>query len=640
MTSLISTFEMPLSKQNPSGASTQTYITNENNHLPPLKAGSMVLKQGESPVIQWSHEEVYLPVLESSTNNSLQNLTSNSESLNLSLCSHASHTSHNSHNSHNSSHNSNYSQTNSQSSSPMVKNGQSDGNSSSGKPKTMAVTPELVMKLYMNKLTAYEHHEIFNYRQIYFIGANAKKRPGIIGMPNNNDYDNDQGSYIHIIHDHVAYRYEVLKVIGKGSFGQVVKAYDHKSQEHIALKMVRNEKRFHRQAHEEIRILRNLREQDKDNTMNIIHMFDSFTFRNHMCITFELLSINLYELIKKNKFQGFSLQLVRKFAHSLLQCLEALYKNKIIHCDMKPENVLLKQQGRSGIKVIDFGSSCYENERIYTYIQSRFYRAPEVILGAKYGMPIDMWSLGCILAELLTGYPLLPGEDEADQLACIIELLGMPPPRVLENAKRTRQFISSKGYPRYCTASTFPDGSTVLCGGLSRRGKRRGPPGSKELKRALRGCNDSSFIDFISRCLEWDPELRLTPSKALRHNWLRRRLPRPPGEKVDEAPAATPIAPVPAPGHRTPASSGSKCSGKTNTNNSLGSAVISDKVRQLVARHRAVEARIRSRPTPADRDNSANQTSQASNTSSTATTTTTTTTTTNGTNHDGHSSSR
>lgn len=140
-------------------------------------------------------------------------------------------------------------------------------------------------------------------------------------------------------------------MIGKGSFGQVVKAYDHKKQEHVALKMVRNEKRFHRQAQEEVKILRKLREQDKDDTMNIIHMFDSFTFRNHMCITFELLGINLYELIKKNKFQGFSMQLVKKFAHSLLQCLDVLYKNRIIHCDMKPENVLLKQQGRSGIKV-------------------------------------------------------------------------------------------------------------------------------------------------------------------------------------------------------------------------------------------------------------------------------------------------
>lgn len=218
------------------------------------------------------------------------------------------------------------------------------------KPKPLVASPTQVMILYMNRLTPYEHHEIFKYPQIYFIGANAKKRPGIVG-PNNSDYDNEQGSYIHTPHDHIAYRYEVLKIIGKGSFGQVVKAYDHKNHEHVALKMVRNEKRFHRQAQEEIRILSHLRKHDKDNSMNIIHMYDYFTFRNHMCITFELLYINLYELIKKNKFQGFSLQLVRKFAHSLLQCLDALAKNKIIHCDMKPENVLLKQQGRSGIKV-------------------------------------------------------------------------------------------------------------------------------------------------------------------------------------------------------------------------------------------------------------------------------------------------
>lgn len=382
-------------------------------------------------------------------------------------------------------------------------------------------TPQEVMMLYMDKLTQYEHHEIYQYPKIYFIGANAKKRRGI----SNSEYDNEQGSYIHIAHDHIAYRYEVLKIIGKGSFGQVVKAYDHKNHQHVALKMVRNEKRFHRQAQEEIRILKHLRAQDRMNSMNIIHMYDYFVFRNHMCITFELLYINLYELIKKNKFQGFSIQLVRKFAHSLLKCLDALYKHKIIHCDMKPENVLLKQQGRSGIKVIDFGSSCFENQRVYTYIQSRFYRAPEVILGAKYDMAIDMWSLGCILAELFTGFALLPGEDEADQLACIIELIGMPPKKILENSKRAKNFISAKGYPRYCNVKTLEDGTTVLTGGFSRRGKLRGPPGSRSLVKALNGCDDPLFLNFIERCLRWDPALRMTPETALNHFWFRRLLP-------------------------------------------------------------------------------------------------------------------
>ncbi|KAF7490947.1 Dual specificity tyrosine-phosphorylation-regulated kinase 2 [Sarcoptes scabiei] len=398
---------------------------------------------------------------------------------------------------------------------------------SSTKSMPLVVTPEQVMKLYSYKLTPYEHREIFNYSEIYFIGANAIKRMGIIGGANNNDYDDEQGSYIFSLHDHIVYRYEMLKVVGKGSFGQVIKVYDHKTLQHVALKIVRNEKRFHKQAQEEIRILQHLKKQDKDNIMNIIHMYEHFIFRNHMCITFELLSVNLYELIKKNHFQGFSLQLIRRFAFSILRCLEVLYNNKIIHCDLKPENVLLKQQGRSGIKVIDFGSSCFEHQRIYTYIQSRFYRAPEVILGASYGMPIDMWSLGCILAELATGYPLLPGENENDQLSCIIELLGMPPQKLMDASKRAKIFFSSKGYPRYCYTKVLSDGTLLMEGGRTPRGKMRGPPGTKSWSVALKGCEDECFVDFIKKCLDWDPQTRMTPYTALRHAWLtRRRLPR------------------------------------------------------------------------------------------------------------------
>ncbi|XP_077400953.1 dual specificity tyrosine-phosphorylation-regulated kinase 2 [Vanacampus margaritifer] len=437
--------------------------------------------------------------------------------------------------------------------------------STDSKAKATVSTPEQSMKQFMSKMSSFEHHEVFTYPEVYFVGPNAKKRAGVLGGANNCGYDDEQGSYIQVPHDQIAFRYEVLKVIGKGSFGQVVKAFDHKMQTHVALKMVRNEKRFHRQAAEEIRILEHLRKQDKDSSMNVIHMLENFTFRNHICMTFELLSMNLYELIKKNKFQGFSLPLVRKFAHSILQCLEALHKNRIIHCDLKPENILLKQQGRSGIKVIDFGSSCYEHQRVYTYIQSRFYRAPEVILGSRYGMPIDMWSLGCILAELLTGCPLLPGEDEGDQLACIMELLGMPNQKLLDASKRAKNFVSSKGYPRYCTVTTLPDGTTALNGGRSRRGKLRGPPCSKDWGAALKGCDDALFLDFLKQCLEWDPAVRMTPSQALRHPWLRRRLPKPPTGTAADKTTSSKRAP-PADSTITSISKISTTSSKTRTN--------------------------------------------------------------------------
>jgi len=87
-----------------------------------------------------------------------------------------------------------------------------------------------------------------------------------------------------------------LQGLGRGSFGQVVRARDHKENVDVALKIIRNEKRFHRQAQEEIRILDHLRKQDVNNRNNVVHMVETFMFRNHICITFELLSINLYEV--------------------------------------------------------------------------------------------------------------------------------------------------------------------------------------------------------------------------------------------------------------------------------------------------------------------------------------------------------
>ncbi len=119
------------------------------------------------------------------------------------------------------------------------------------------------------------------------------------------------------------------------------------------------------------------------------------------------MDVNLYDLLKKNKFKGFPLNTVRKFAIQILYALKFLNHHKIVHCDLKPENILLKHPNKTGVKLIDFGSSCFENEKLYTYIQSRFYRSPEIILGSAYNTQIDMWSFGCLLCELYLGKNLL-----------------------------------------------------------------------------------------------------------------------------------------------------------------------------------------------------------------------------------------
>lgn len=136
-------------------------------------------------------------------------------------------------------------------------------------------------------------------------------------------------------------------------------------------------------------------------------MKDTFIHRQHLCLAFELLSVNLYELIKQNQFRGLSTTLVRVFAQQLLNALSLLNKAHLIHCDLKPENILLKKSVKHPasnplndisptdaygldslespiIKVIDFGSACDERQTVYTYIQSRFYRSPEVLLGLPY----------------------------------------------------------------------------------------------------------------------------------------------------------------------------------------------------------------------------------------------------------------
>ncbi|KAF3010026.1 hypothetical protein E8E13_011458 [Curvularia kusanoi] len=365
------------------------------------------------------------------------------------------------------------------------------------------VTP--AQALQMVNLNIFERGEIIDYKEVYFCGTkNAKKHVGDLNAQTANfGYDDDRGDYNIVFGDHLAYRYEVVDLLGKGSFGQVVRCVDHKTGGLVAIKIIRNKKRFHQQALIEVNILQKLREWDPENKHSMINFTQSFYFRGHLCISTELLGMNLYEFIKAHEFKGFSTRLIRRFCKQMLASLVLLKTQRVIHCDLKPENILLAHPLHSEIKVIDFGSSCFENEKVYTYIQSRFYRSPEVILGMSYGLPIDMWSLGCILAELLTGYPIFPGENEQEQLACIMEIFGPPEKHLIEKSSRKKLFFDSLGKPRV-TVST--------------KGRRR-RPSSKTLQQALK-CDDEAFLDFIARCLRWDPERRMRPDEAMQHEFI------------------------------------------------------------------------------------------------------------------------
>ncbi|CAI6100585.1 unnamed protein product [Clonostachys chloroleuca] len=354
-------------------------------------------------------------------------------------------------------------------------------------------------------LNIYERGEIIDYNDIYFCGTQkAQKVVGDLHSDAPNfGYDDERGDYTIVTGDHLAFRYEIVDVLGKGSFGQVVRCIDHKLGVLVAVKIIRNKKRFHQQALVEVNILQKLREWDQNSKHSMVRFTQSFYFRGHLCISTELLDMNLYELIKAHQFRGFSLRIIRRFTKQILSSLNLLSHKKVIHCDLKPENILLRHPLHSEIKVIDFGSSCFETEKVYTYIQSRFYRSPEVILGMTYGMPIDMWSVGCILAELYTGVPIFPGENEQEQLACIMEVFGPPEKHLIEKSTRKKLFFDSMGKPRLTVSS---------------KGRRR-RPSSKTLQQVLK-CDDEPFLDFIARCLRWDPDRRMKPEEAIRHEFI------------------------------------------------------------------------------------------------------------------------
>jgi len=357
-------------------------------------------------------------------------------------------------------------------------------------------------------LNNYEKLEIIDYPVIYYAGTqNSKLKPNSEEV--NNGYDDERGDYKLVRADHIAYRYEIVKILGKGSFGQVVECHDHKRKENIALKIIRNKRRFHSQAAIEVKILQALREFDQGIDHRVIKIKNSFVFRNHICIVFELLSLNLYDLLKNVNFIGLSLQLIQSFAGQVLKALDYCNKLSIIHCDLKPENILLESAEKSLVKVIDFGSACFSHERIYTYIQSRFYRAPEIILGIPYTTSIDMWSFGCVLVELFTGKPVFPGESEHEQLLIIMEYLGYPPAYLMPQASRSHLFFKGDS-----TLKTY----TV-------KGKKRFP-GTKNLRDFIK-CSNEAYIDLIVRCFDWDPQKRIKPNEALNHPFiLEKRSPR------------------------------------------------------------------------------------------------------------------
>lgn len=247
-------------------------------------------------------------------------------------------------------------------------------------------------------------------------------------------WDDPQGYYKVILNELLDDRYEVQARLGKGVFSEVVRAKDVRTGNLVAIKIIRNDEILRKAGVKEIEMLEKLLEQDPDDKRHCIRLERTFDHKHHLCMVFEHLSINLREVLKKfGRDVGLHLKAVRSYAQQMFIALSLLRKCNIVHADIKPDNMLVNEN-RTVLKICDLGSAAdiLECEVPAGLLVSRFYRAPEIMLGIPHDYGIDMWAIGCTLFELYTGKILFTGRDNNQMLRSIQECRGKISPKLLK----------------------------------------------------------------------------------------------------------------------------------------------------------------------------------------------------------------
>jgi glycogen synthase kinase 3 beta len=289
--------------------------------------------------------------------------------------------------------------------------------------------------------------------------------------------------------------FSILSIIGHGTFGVVYRAKEEKTGEIFAIKRVFQDKKY---KNRELEILKEL---NHPNVINLKHYFYTKTekegkepeiFLNCVMDYFpqtlsRILSVNFQSRKQLDPF------IAKLYAYQMMLSLKYLHSKGIAHRDIKPQNILVEPKTNK-IKVCDFGSAkkLIQGQKSISYICSRFYRAPELIFGATdYTNQIDVWSMGCVISELVLGRPMFPGATTSDQLVEIIRILGTP----------TKDDICSMN-PHF-KDHKFPDVKPI--------------PFEKLFKNRI---IPEHFLDLLSKLLVYNPQIRLTPEKALEHAYF------------------------------------------------------------------------------------------------------------------------
>ncbi|KAH1251965.1 DYRK-family kinase pom1 [Glycine max] len=285
-------------------------------------------------------------------------------------------------------------------------------------------------------------------------------------------FEEDKNFHV-VLNSVIAGRYHVTEYLGSAAFSKAIQAHDLHTGMDVCVKIIKNNKDFFDQSLDEIKLLKYVNKHDPADKYHILRLYDYFYYRS---IT--------------------------------IQCLEALqflHSLGLIHCDLKPENILVKSYSRCEVKVIDLGSSCFETDHLCSYVQSRSYRAPEVILGLPYDKKIDIWSLGCILAELCTGNVLFQNDSPATLLARVIGIIDPIDQSMLAKGRDTYKYFT-KNHMLYERNQETNRLEYLV-------------PKKTSLRHRL-PMGDQGFIDFVAHLLEVNPKKRPSASEALKHPWL------------------------------------------------------------------------------------------------------------------------
>ncbi|KAK1756272.1 kinase-like domain-containing protein [Echria macrotheca] len=358
--------------------------------------------------------------------------------------------------------------------------------------------------------------------------------------------DDEDGHYIVVPENDLTERYQMVRLLGQGTFGKVVQARDKRQGKFVAIKIIRSVQKYRDASKIELRVLATLKANDEANRNRCIHLRDCFDYRGHICIVMDLLGQSVFDFLKSNNFVPFPNSQIQSFARQLFTSVAFLHDLNLIHTDLKPENILLCQndyqtftynrkvpsssstvtrqatQRRvlldTEIRLIDFGSATFEDEYHSSVVSTRHYRAPEIILGLGWSFPCDIWSIGCILVEFFTGDALFQTHDNLEHLAMM---------EAVVNARIDTSMIqkvnqksrgggnpASKYFKRLKLDYPTPD---------TTRASRRFVKAMKKLDDIIPTNNKflTLFLDLLKKIFVYEPSKRITAHQALQHPWFK-----------------------------------------------------------------------------------------------------------------------